>query len=250
MQLSQLVGYLDEYLRVREVPDSSEALNGLQVGGRGAVTRVAAAVDLCEATVRLAAEQGADFLIVHHGLFWGGLRPLTGPQLRRVAGLLSHDIALYGAHLPLDLHQDVGNNPLLARALGVTIKGEFGESRGVAIGVWGELAVSRSELEQRLARSLGTPPKVLPFGPETTQRVGIVSGAAGGMIGQAAAAGLDTFITGEGMHHCYFEAEELGLNVFLGGHYATETMGVKALAEHLQARFGLPWVFLDHPTGL
>src|SRR2546422_1615159 len=151
MQLSQLVGYLDDYLRVRDVPDASEALNGLQVGGRAEVTRVAAAVDLCEATVRLAAERGADFLIVHHGLFWGGLRPLTGPQLRRVAGLLKHDIALYGAHLPLDLHSDVGNNPVLARELGVTIKGEFGESRGVAIGVWGELAVSRAELEQRLA---------------------------------------------------------------------------------------------------
>src|SRR5467141_3851850 len=233
MQLSQLVGYLDEYLRVREIPDSSEALNGLQVGGRAEVTRVAAAVDLCEATVRLAAEQGVDFLIVHHGLFWGGLQPLTGPRLRRVAGLLSHDIALYGAHLPLDLHHDVGNNPVLARALGIKITGQFGESRGVAIGVWGELAVSRAELEQRLARALGGPPKVLPFGPERTQR---------GMIGQAAAAGLDTFITGEGMHHCYFDAEELGLNVFLGGHYATETMGVKALAEHLQSRFGLPWV--------
>jgi len=250
MQLSQLVGYLDDYLRVRDVPDASEALNGLQVGGRAEVTRVAAAVDLCEATVRLAAEGGADFLIVHHGLFWGGLRPLTGPQLRRVAGLLKHDIALYGAHLPLDLHSDVGNNPVLARELGVTIKGEFGESRGVAIGVWGELAVSRAELEQRLARTLGAPPKVLAFGPETTRRVGIVTGAAGGMIGQAAAAELDTFITGEGLHHSYFDAEELGLNVLLGGHYATETMGVKALAAHLQSRFGLPWVFLDHPTGL
>ncbi len=250
MQLSQLVGYLDEYLRVRDVPDSAEALNGLQVGGRAEVTRVAAAVDLCEATVRLAAEHGADFLIVHHGLFWGGLRPVTGPQLRRVTGLLRNDIALYGAHLPLDLHPDVGNNPVLARALGVTVMGEFGELRGLAIGVWGECAVSRSELERRLAETLGARPRVLAFGPETTRRVGIVTGAAGGMIGQAAAAGLDTFITGEGTHHNYFDAEELGLNVFFGGHYATETVGVKALAEHLQVRFGLPWVFLDHPTGL
>ncbi len=250
MQLAQLVGYLDEYLRVRDIPDSAEALNGLQVGGRSEVTRVAVAVDLCEATVRLAAEHRADFLIVHHGLFWGGLRPLTGPQLRRVAGLLSHDIALYGAHLPLDLHAEVGNNPVLARALGVTVMGEFGESRGVAIGVWGECAVSRAELEGRLARTLGARPKVMAFGPDQTRRVGIVTGAAGGMIGQAAAAGLDTFITGEGMHHSYFDAEELGLNVFFGGHYATETVGVKALAEHLHVRFGLPWEFLDHPTGL
>jgi|SRR5438128_2304071 len=250
MQLSQLVDYLDEYLRVRDIPDSVEALNGLQVGGREEVNRVAAAVDLCEATVRLAAERGADLLIVHHGLFWGGLRPLTGAQLRRVAGLVRHDIALYGVHLPLDLHPDVGNNPVLARALGVSVKGAFGESRGVTIGVWGECTMPRAELEGRLVQTLGVPPRVLAFGPETTRRVGIVTGAAGAMIGQAAAAGLDTFITGEGMHHSYFEAEELGVNVFFGGHYATETVGVKALAEHLQMRFGLPWVFLEHPTGL
>src|SRR2546428_13840379 len=186
MQLSQLVGYLDDYLRVRDVPDASEALNGLQVGGRAEVTRVAAAVDLCEATVRLAAERGADFLIVHHGLFWGGLRPLTGPQLRRVAGLLKHDIALYGAHLPLDLHSDVGNNPVLARELGVTIKGEFGESRGVAIGVWGELAVSRAELEQRLPRTLRPPPQGPAFRPRASQPVGARSGAPGGLSGPEA----------------------------------------------------------------
>ena len=110
--------------------------------------------------------------------------------------------------------------------------------------------MSRDELRRRLSRTLGAEPKLMAFGPETTSRVGIVTGAAGSMIGQAAAAGLDTFITGEGMHHAYFDAEELGLNVFFGGHYATETVGVKALAEHLHVKFGLPWVFLDHPTGL
>jgi len=250
MELAQLVTYLDGILRVRDIPDAPDAMNGLQVANGGAVRRVAAAVDVCEATIQGAADHQANLLIVHHGLFWGGPRPLTGPQLRRVAGLLRHDLALYSSHLPLDLHPELGNNPVLARALGLSVRGAFGETRGAAIGLWGELALPREELRQSLGRILGAPPKVMGFGPERTQRVGIVTGAAGSMIAQAAAAGLDTFITGEGTHHAYFEAEELGINVFFGGHYATETGGVKALAQHLETKFGLPWVFIDHPTGL
>jgi len=250
MRLSDLAGYLDTYLRVREVPDAPAALNGLQVANAGDVTRLGAAVDLCEATVRMAAEQGADLLLVHHGLFWGGPKPLTGPAYRRVAGLLRHNIALYSAHLPLDLHPDVGNNAVLARQLGVTSRGEFGEEYGVRIGVWGELDVLRAALEQQLAAVLGAAPRVMAFGPERVRRVGIVTGGAGSMIPQAAAAGLDTYITGEGAHHTFFDAEELRMNVFYAGHYATETVGVKALAEQLHAKFGLPWLFLDHPTGL
>src|SRR2546426_9056609 len=183
MRLRDLTAYLDDYLRVRDVPDAPEALNGLQLANAGEITRVAAAVDLCEATVRLAAEARADLLLVHHGLFWGGPRPLTGPAYRRVAGLLQCNIAVYSAHLPLDRHAEVGNNAVLARQLGVSVRGEFGEEYGVAIGVWGELEVERRDLRERL-------------------------------------------------NH----AEELGLNVFYAGHYATETVGVKALAEHLHER--------------
>jgi dinuclear metal center YbgI/SA1388 family protein len=250
MQLAELASYLDTYLRVADVPDAPEALNGLQVANSGDVTRVAAAVDLCEATVRMAAEQGSDLLLVHHGLFWGGLKPLTGPAYRRVAGLVKQNIALYSAHLPLDLHPEVGNNPCLARQLGVAVRGGFGEEYGVPIGVWGELDSSRGALQQQLAAMLGAAPRVMAFGPEQVRRVGIVTGGAGSLIAQARAAGLDTYITGEGAHHTFFDAEELGLNVFYAGHYATETLGVKALAEHLRAKFGLPWTFLDHPTGL
>src|SRR3989449_285564 len=230
--------------------NAPHALNGLQVAKAGDVARVAAAVDLCQATVRMAAEQGADLLLVHHGLFWGGLRPLTGPAYRRVAGLMQKNIALYGVHVPLDLHPDVGNNAVLARQLGVTVRGGFGEEYGVQIGVWGELDAPRGALQQQLAAALGAPPRLMPFGPERVRRVGIVTGGAGSMIGQARAAGLDTYITGEGAHHTFFDAEELGVNVFYAGHYATETVGVKALAEHLCVKFGLPWTFLDHPTGL
>src|SRR6266702_4197537 len=250
MDLAELVSYLDGYLCVAAVPDAPEALNGLQVANSGTVTRIAAAVDLCEATVRMAVERQADLMLVHHGLFWGGLKPLTGPAYRRVAGLLQHNIALYSAHLPLDLHPNVGNNAVLARRLGVTVRGAFGMEYGVPIGVWGELDAARAALQQQLTLALGAAPRVMAFGPERARRVGIVTGGAGSLIGQAQAAGLDTYITGEGAHHTFFDAEELGVNVFYAGHYATETIGIKALAEHLCAKFGLPWTFLDHPTGL
>jgi dinuclear metal center YbgI/SA1388 family protein len=251
MRLDELTGYLDTYLRIRdEVADPPEAVNGLQVTNAGEVTRLAAAVDLCAATIRMAADAGADGLLVHHGLFWGGLRPLVGPAYRRVAELITRNIALYAAHLPLDRHPDIGNNACLARALGIAPRGEFGSYRGAPIGVWGELDESRDDLARRLAATLGAMPRLLPFGPAGVRRVGIVTGAGGSLIPQAAAAGLDTFITGEGPHWTFFDAEELGVNVFYAGHYATETVGVKALAEHVSRKYSIPWVFLDHPTGL
>ena len=188
MRLDTLVSYLDQYLRVAEEgADPPEALNGLQVTNSGEISRVAAAVDLCAATIRLAAEQRADLLLVHHGLFWGGLRPLVGPNYERVAGLVRGNMALYSAHLPLDRHPDVGNNAVLARQLGVTIRAEFGSYHGAPVGVWGERTATRDELARALAKALGSAPRVLPFGPERVQRVGIVTGAGGGLIPQVAA---------------------------------------------------------------
>jgi len=250
IDLAVVVSYLDRYLRTSEVPDAPNALNGLQLANGGTISRVTPPVDLCDATVQMAAQQGADLLLVHHGLFWGGLQPLTGRAYRRVAGLIRHNIALYSAHLPLDVHPEVGNNAVLAQRLGVARRGEFGEEYGMRIGVWGEVDIPRAVLAQRVGEVVGGHPRLMAFGPERVRRVGIVTGAAGSMIGQAAAQGLDTYITGEGAHHTFFDAEELGLNVFYAGHYATETFGVKALAERLCAEFDLPWTFLDHPTDL
>jgi len=251
MRLDDLAVYLDNYLRLRdEVADPPEALNGLQVANAGEVTRLAAAVDLCEATIEMAADAKADALLVHHGLFWGGLRPLVGPAYRRVAALVSRNIAVYAAHLPLDRHPDVGNNACLARLLDVSLRGEFGSYHGAPIGMWGELDVSRDDLAGSLTKALGASVRLLPFGPPQVRRVGIVTGAGGSLIPQAAAAGLDTFITGEGPHWSFFDAEELKINVYFAGHYATETVGVKALAEHVNRKYAIPWVFLDHPTGL
>lgn len=118
MRLDELTAYLDEYLRIREVPDYPNALNGLQVANPGEVTRIAAAVDASEAAIREAARRGCDFLLVHHGLFWDGNRPVTGRRYRRLRLLIEHGIAVYSAHLPLDVHPEVGNNVVLARELG------------------------------------------------------------------------------------------------------------------------------------
>ena len=249
--LAELVAYLDDYLKLAEIPDFPGAANGLQVENRGHVAKIAACTDACQATIDGAAERGADLLLVHHGLFWGdGLRPLTDRNYRRVRALLEADVAVYSAHLPLDVHPEVGNNVQLARRLGLELEGRFGEYEGCLIGVHGALDLSRDDLGARIADVLGSPPMRIGTGPERCRRVGIVTGGAARLIGQARAAGLDTFITGEGPHHSYFDAEEWGLNVFFAGHYATETLGVQALAAHVAEKFGLDWEFIDHPTGL
>jgi dinuclear metal center YbgI/SA1388 family protein len=167
-----------------------------------------------------------------------------------VRALVRADLALYAAHLPLDRHQEVGNNPVLARGLGLRDLQPFGDVEGVKIGVVGDIQASRAGLADAVQRLLGAVPRVLATGPEKVQRVAVVTGAGSGHIREARESGADTLITGEGPHHSYFDAEEWGVNVIFAGHYATETVGVKALAEHVSKRFKIPWEFLDHPTGL
>jgi dinuclear metal center YbgI/SA1388 family protein len=250
MNLKELSAYLDDYLCHDSVPDYRDAFNGLQVEGRSEVKRIAIAVDACSATIEQAIFGGADMMLVHHGLFWGAKAPVTGAYYRRLAALIKSDLSLYSTHIPLDAHPEVGNNHVLARQLGLTVGGMFGEHEGVPIGVWAETEVPREELVSRIKAQLGIDPLVIATGPETVRKVGIITGGAGSMIKDAQQAGCDTFITGEGQHHTYFEAEERGLNVIYAGHYATETVGVKALAKHLDQRFGLESFFIDHPTGL
>jgi dinuclear metal center YbgI/SA1388 family protein len=251
MTLSEIVRYADTELRIAEIGDWSNALNGLQVENSGKVTRIAATVDACEATIRRAVELEADLLIVHHGLFWGGLQPVTGANARKLRLCWQGDLAIYSAHLPLDAHPVMGNNILLAQALGIQDLEFFLPLKGTPCAVRGELSLSREELRQRLSQAVGGGPVHLaPGGPETTSKIAVVTGGGGSEAAVARAAGVDTLITGEGPHHTYTLAEELGLNLFYAGHYATETFGVKALAAHLSDRFVIPWEFIDHPTGL
>lgn len=250
--LATLTEYLDEYLRIKEVPDEPNAVNGLQVGNRsGEVNRIVAAVDATMDTIA-GAQAPRTLILVHHGLFWDGNIPVTGRRYRRLAGLIEHDVALYAAHIPLDAHPDIGNNHVLARALGLTGIESFDTYRGAPIGVQGllEPALERTALVERVVRVIGGTPRVIAGGPARCRRVGVITGGAGGRIGTAAVTGLDTYITGEGAHHTYFDAIEFGVNAIFAGHYATETVGVKALAEHLSLKYGIPWEFHDHPTGM
>lgn len=241
--------HLDGVLRTAAIEDYPGAHNGLQVENSGRVTRVAVAVDAAQATIDAAAASGADLLLVHHGLFWDGNPRVTERRYQRLRRLLAADIALYSTHLPLDLHPTLGNNAQLAAALGIEVEGRFGAHRGEPIGVYGTLKMRREALAARLDELVGQRVKLVPGGPERTERVGVITGGAAGMIAEARRAGLDTFITGEAAHHHFFDAEEGGINLLLGGHYATETWGVRALGAHLQESFGLPWEFIDHPTG-
>ncbi|UCG86252.1 MAG: Nif3-like dinuclear metal center hexameric protein [Gemmatimonadota bacterium] len=248
--LRRLTRYLDDYLGIVQVPDRPEALNGLQVENSGVVNRVAAAVDACQVSIDATAARGADFLLVHHGLFWRGLEPLTGRHGRRVRKLIESDIAVYSAHIPLDVHPEVGNNARLADLMGIMNPEPFADPEGQAIGLVGEVDLSLGEFITRLRQRLAVEPHVIAAGPDRLTRVAVVSGGGGGLIGHASDAGADLYLTGEGSHHTHFDAEELRLNVVYAGHYATETVGVKALASHIEEEFGLPWDFLDHPTGL
>ncbi len=248
--LAALTKYCDQLLRTVETGDYDGAANGLQVANSGSVTRIAATVDASLATVKLAVAAQADLLIVHHGLFWSKTHPWTGKRYELIQLLIQNDLAVYSSHLPLDAHPKLGNNARLCAALGLENLKPFFTSHGQAIGFQSPTTVSRAELSRRLERVTGAKPKMIPGGREICGRIGVVTGGAGGDLKFAASEGVDTFITGEGPHWTYALAEELGLNVFYAGHYATETFGVKALAAELSKRFKVPWEFLDHPTGL
>src|SRR4029078_7083189 len=248
--LSEIVSYTDRFLRIRHVGDWDNALNGLQIENSGRVTRIGAAVDASTRVLNEAARRGIDFLIVHHGLFWPGLQPIRGVLRRQLQIAFENDIALYGAHLPLDIHPRLGNNAQLVAALGLKSTQRFLEEKGQPVGLKSRASLSRTELVRKLEKALNGPVKVFGFGPKQTRVIGVVTGAAGSEIYRVAEEGIDTFITGEAPHWAAVAAEELGVNLLLGGHYATETFGVKALPAHLSDRFNVSWEFIASPTGL
>ena len=248
--LASIVSHCDRTLRTAQIGDYDGAVNGLQTENSGAVTKIAATVDASLATIKLAIKARADLLIVHHGLFWSKTHPWTGKRRELLRLLIENDLAVYSSHLPLDAHPKLGNNAQLAAALGLKNLKPFFFSHGQYIGQKTSTSISRDELARRMAKATGAKPRMIPGGKEICKSIGIVTGGAGAELKQASAEGVDTFITGEGPHWTYALAEELGLNVFYGGHYATETFGVKVLAAELSKKFKLPWEFLDHPTGL
>ena len=248
--LSEIVGYCDSHLRLGEIQDYENALNGLQLENSGQVTKIAAAVDFSSRGLEECAKRGANLLIVHHGMFWPGLRPVTKALRRQLELAFGNNIAVYSAHLPLDLHPQLGNNAQLAAALGLKSNQPFFEEKGQLIGVKARVSLPRDELDRKLQKALSGPVKAFMFGPKKTGTIGIITGGAGSEIYKVAQEGIDTFITGEAPHWAAVAADELGMNLLLGGHYATEVFGVKALAAHLSKRFKVPWAFIDCPTGM
>ena len=248
--LKDIVRHCDRTLRTAQVNDYPGAVNGLQVESHGSVSRIAAAVDASLSTIKLAIAARADLLIVHHGLFWTPRHPWTAKNYELLRLLISNNLAVYSSHLPLDLHPKLGNNAQLGAALGLRNPRPFFFDKNQNLGLRAVVKLPRELLARRLQAAVGGNPTIIPGGRSICRHVGVVTGGAGAEVKLAAAEGVDTFITGEGPHWTFALAEELGLNVLYGGHYATETFGVKALASELSRKFGVPWSFIDYPTGL
>jgi len=252
MKTCDLTEYLDDYLEIKKIPDSSQ--NGLQVEGKSEVESIGVAVDACLDSIQAAAEAGVDLLIVHHGLFWERVEKLVGSHYQRVKALLEGEINLYCAHLPLDAHLEVGNNAVLARKLGFRPISGFGpaDSGPVSIGCLAAIdsPISQVELFDRLVSNLGDEFRADFFGPSSIQSLAVLTGGGASFIPLAHSRRVDAYLTGEPKHSFYHFSKENNVNVIYGGHYETETFGVIALGEHLQRIHDLPFQFFHFPTGL
>ncbi len=249
MNRGELLNYLDGYLRVNEIPDYGP--QGLQVEARGQdLKRIALAVDTAPDTITAAAAWHADILLVHHGILWRTVEPITGPLGVRMRLLLENDIHLYAAHLALDAHPVVGNNAVLARMVGAEPKGQWCEVMGTRIGVLAQMDKSMTQMVSELEAQLHVRARVLAHGPPRVHNLAIVSGFGADRVAEAHALGADTLLTGETSHANYYAAADYGMNVIFAGHYATETVGVQALGEHLQNNFDLDVRFFDFPTAM
>lgn len=240
------------FLPFEAAEKADSALNGLQVGRRNPELRkIAFAVDASLETFRRAAAAGADLVFVHHGLFFGGTKPVTGFLRERLAFLFEHDLALYAVHLPLDMAPEVGNNAGIAAKLGLQNCRPFGAYHGIRIGIRGTFAepVPLEKIVVQLCGRGSAPNSFLSFGPTTVSSAGIVSGGAPETAREAISEGLDLFVTGERSHEIYHECQEAGLNVIFAGHYASELFGVEAVCRKLAAETDLETVFIDVPTG-
>ncbi|MBI1298320.1 Nif3-like dinuclear metal center hexameric protein [bacterium] len=250
MQRNELVQFLDEYLKIPEIKDYGP--QGLQIEGRAEILKIIGAVDAHLPVVETALARGADMLLVHHGIFWGGPQKISGGFGRLVRTYIQADLNLYAAHLALDAHPEVGNNAQLARRLGLNVTSWWGKVNGVPLAALAESPepITFEELTNRYREAVGDVKLVLAHGPQQIRRVGILSGSGARQIEEAAALGCDAFITGETSHAQFYDAFNYGMNVLYGGHYGTETVGVQALGQLIADKFGVEFEFVDIPTGI
>lgn len=249
MKRADLINYLDDYLRIGEIGDYGP--QGLQVEtDNETIERIGLAVDVSPAIVEAAAAWGADMLLVHHGILWRSVERIAGPLGQRVRLMMKHGVNLYAAHLPLDAHPEVGNNALLAQMLDVQVADWWCVPKDTPVGVFGPVktAVPLTQFVEQLDSQLNVKSRVLAHGPEQVKNVAIISGFGADQAAAAREMGADTFVTGETSHANYWTAADHGLNIIYAGHYATETVGVKALGQHLADKFGLDVHFFDFPT--
>ena len=252
---AEIAEFSDKLLRSSELQDYPNAVNGLQIGTSSPILKVAAAVDFSRRAVDGAQKAGANLLIVHHGAFWGGLLPLTGRRFDLFSDLFSSGLGVYSSHLPLDCHPTIGNNTLLAAKLGLTPASGFGKIGDTSIGVAGESSSAITDLLERarlFASEHGGNVHATPFAKN--QSVGrwalcTGSGADADTLREAEERAISTLIVGEGPHWTAIAAEEMGIVLIYAGHYATETLGVQALAAAIANEFGLEWKFIAAPTG-
>lgn len=247
--LQEIVTFLDRELKTAEIRDYPGALNGLQLENNGTVNRVISAVDASLSVIQEAAK-GGGLLLVHHGMFWQGAQKITGPYFQKLKAAIDGNLAIYSSHLPLDFHPEIGNNILLARAIGLKSIQPILPKDGFASAVAGEWGGTRNDLEKAIENAVGRPLQICACGSETPGKVAVMTGGAGSEVGKIAELGIDSFVTGEGPHWSFIEAEERNMNVFYAGHYATETFGVKALGSLIAEKFGLEARFLNRPGGL
>ena len=250
MKLGEIVSYLNEILRTNEISDDSK--NGLQVENNGEVKKIGIAVDACVESFKEAKRRKVDFLIVHHGLLWKEINPVTGNFYKRLKILIEGNIALYAAHLPLDMHSKFGNNSVGVKLLGFEKGEKFGNYHGIEIGY--EFRIfppeERRDIKSLIGEKLKTKVISWDFGKKIIERGAFVSGFGLSLLPEAIEKELDIFITGEPSHIWFWKAKEGKINVFFAGHYKTEILGVRTLGKHLSEKFNLPLEILDFPTGL
>lgn len=255
MTLIEFNKYIEDILALKNYP-SDPSQNGIQVQNaepnHKEIKKIAYAVDACQESILKAIEVGADILFVHHGLFWGKEEVITGIHYKRISKMIENDLALYAVHIPLDANAEVGHNASIVKHLGLNdIKG-FGSWRGMDIGFKGRFSSPKSldEIKALLFQEKEQAIQTLRFGKTEISSVAVISGGAGGDVSQAIEENLDLYITGEISHELYHYVKENKISLIAGGHYYTETFGLKQLMEKIQKELHIPGVFLDIPTNM
>jgi dinuclear metal center YbgI/SA1388 family protein len=240
----EILAFVAEVLDLAAYPDYGPM--GIQVEGAPEVSRVACGVSASRDLFERAAEAGAELVLVHHGLFWErDTRVISRGMRERLRVLFDHDITLAAYHLALDAHDELGNNVLLCRELGIEPETRFTE---MGFGGPLETPLGADALAARIRERLDRPPLLFAYGPEEIRRVAVLTGGAARHLPDAVAGGYDCFVTGEAAEPTKHAAKEAGIHFVAAGHYATETFGVRALSARIADEFGIEWEFVDLPN--